>query len=275
MRTLVFAVACLAAAGIPGSASAQSQGAAPTAPAATAQALQGVDPALLDELAAGSRILADIGVVDAFGHLTVRHPTNPNRFLMSRSLAPALVTASDIMEFDLDGNAIDPRGRTVFLERFIHGQIYKARPDVNAVVHSHSPAVIPFSVSSVKLQAMYHNSAFLAGGVPVFEIRDFGGTTDMLVRNNELGAALAKVLADKPVALMRGHGDVAVGPDIRTAVFRAYYTEVGARLQMQAVALGGTVNGLTPEEGVKADAVNAQILPRAWELWRRKVSAPQ
>ena len=205
----------------------------------------------------------------------MRHPANPNRFLMSRSLAPALVTPADIMEFDLDGNPIDPRGRTVFLERFIHGQIYKARPDVNAVVHSHSPAVIPFSVSSVKLQAMYHNTAFLAGGVPVFEIREAGGTTDMLVRNNELGAALARTLADKPVALMRGHGDVAVGPDIRTAVFRAYYTEVGARLQTQAIALGGSVNALTPEEGVKADAVNAQILPRAWELWRRKVSAPQ
>jgi ribulose-5-phosphate 4-epimerase/fuculose-1-phosphate aldolase len=229
------------------------------------------EPALIGDLVAGSRILADLGVVDAFGHLTARSPTNPNHFLMSRSLAPALVTADDIMEFDLDGNAIDPRGRTLFLERFIHAEIYRARPDVMAVVHSHSLGVIPFSVSSTKLGAMYHNAAFLAGGVPVFDIHDAAGETDMLIRNSALGAALARTLADKPVALMRGHGDIAVGPDIPTAVFRAYYTDVDARLQMQAIALGGTIRFLSPEEGRQADIVNAQILPRAWNLWKQKV----
>ncbi len=212
------------------------------------------------------------GVLDGFGHVSARHPGNPNRFLMSRSLAPALVTADDIMEFDLDGNAVDPRGRSVFLERFIHSEIYKARPDVNSVAHTHSPGVIPFSVSTIKLQAMYHNPAFLAAGVPVFEIRDAAGQTDMLVRNSQIGKALAQTLGDKSVALMRGHGDVVVGPTVRVAVFRAYYTDVNARLQAQAIGLGGPVNYLTAEEGVKADAVNMQVLDRVWNLWNSSMT---
>src|SRR5579872_3281076 len=131
----------------------------------------GVDAALLEDIAVGSRILADFGVLDGFGHVSARHPTNPSHFLMSRSLAPALVTADDIMEFDLDGNPVDARGRSVFLERFIHAEIYRARPDVMSVVHTHSPGVIPFSVSKVPLRAMYHNPSFLAVGVPVWDIR--------------------------------------------------------------------------------------------------------
>jgi len=177
------------------------------------------------------------------------------------------------MEFDLDGNAVDARGRAVFLERFIHGEIYRARADVNAVVHSHSPGVIPFSVSQVPLKPLYHNPAFLGAGVPVFDIREVGGETDMLVRNAALGKALAQTLADKPVALMRGHGDVAVGPTVQAATFRTYYTEVNARLQAQAIGLGGPINFLTPEESAKADATNMQVLGRAWDLWKRKVTA--
>jgi HCOMODA/2-hydroxy-3-carboxy-muconic semialdehyde decarboxylase len=149
----------------------------------SATPLAGVDPALIEDIVVGSRVLADFGVLDGFGHVSARHPTNPNHFLMSRSLAPALVTADDIMEFDLDGNPVDARGRQVFLERFIHGEIYKARPDVMAVVHTHSPGVIPFSVSQVKLQPMFHNAAFLAAGVPVWDIRGEFGETDMLVRD--------------------------------------------------------------------------------------------
>src|SRR5258707_7516377 len=149
-------------------------------PPARAQApgpVAGVDPVLLEDIVIGSRILADFGVLDAFGHVSARHPTNPNHFLMARSLAPALVTADDIMEVDLDGNAVDARGRSLFLERFIHSEIYKARPDVMSVVHSHSPGVIPFSISQVPLRPVYHNSAFLAAGVPVWDIRqDFGET---------------------------------------------------------------------------------------------------
>jgi ribulose-5-phosphate 4-epimerase/fuculose-1-phosphate aldolase len=236
-----------------------------------ASPIPGVDPALIEDIVVGSRILAELGVLDAFGHVSARHPTNSNHFLMSRSLAPALVTADDIMEFDLDGNPVDARGRAVFLERFIHSEIYKARPDVMSVVHTHSPGVIPFSVSRVPLRPMYHNPAFLGAGVPVFDIRTEFGTTDMLVRNKEIGKALAETLGDKSVALMRGHGDVAVGPSVHAAVFRAYYTDVNARLQSQAIALGGEVNYLTPEEAAKADAVNLQILDRAWNLWKMHV----
>jgi ribulose-5-phosphate 4-epimerase/fuculose-1-phosphate aldolase len=233
--------------------------------------LAGVDAALLEDIVVGSRILADFGVLDGFGHVSARHPTNPNHFLMSRSLAPALVTADDIMEFDLDGNAVDARGRTVFLERFIHGEIYKARPDVMSVVHTHSPGVIPFSVSKVPLRAMFHNPSFLAAGVPVWDIRKDFGETNMLVGNPALGKSLAATLADKPVVLMRGHGDVAVGPTVKMAVFRAYYTDVNAKLQSQAIALGGEPNYLTPGEGEKADKTNFAVIDRIWNLWRMRV----
>ena len=233
--------------------------------------LPGVDPALLEDIAVGSRILADFGVLDGFGHVSARDPANPNHFLMSRSLAPALVTPDDIMEFDLDGNPVDARGRKVFLERFIHAEIYRARPDVMSVVHTHSPGVIPFSVSQVPLRAMYHNPAFLAGGVPVWDIRKDFGDTNMLVSNAAIGKSLAAALGDKPVILMRGHGDVAVGPSVKVAVFRAYYTDVDAKLQAQALALGGEPNYLTPGEGVKADQTNLVVIDRIWNLWRMKV----
>src|SRR6201981_3028506 len=168
--------------------------------------LAGVPPELIEDIVIGSRVLADFGVVDGFGHVSARDPANPSHFLMSRSLAPALVTADDIMEFDQDGNPVDARGRSIFLERFIHAEIYKARPDVMAVVHTHSPGVIPFTVSKMPLRAIFHNGAFLAGGVRVWDIGKQFGATDMLVRNNEIGKSLAEALGDKPVILMRGHG---------------------------------------------------------------------
>ncbi len=231
----------------------------------------GVDAALLEDMVIGSRVLADFGVLDGFGHVSARHPTNPTHFLMARSLAPALVTADDIMEFDLDGNAVDARGRTVFLERFIHGEIYKARPDVMSVVHTHSPGVIPFSVTKVPLRAMFHNPSFLGAGVPVWDIRKDFGDTDMLVSNPALGKSLAQTLGDKPVVLMRGHGDVAVGPSVKMAVFRAYYTDVNAKLQSQAIALGGEVTYLTPGEGEKGDKINFIVIDRIWNLWRMRI----
>ena len=233
--------------------------------------LAGVDPALLEDIVVGSRVLADFGVLDGFGHVSARSPTNPNHFLMSRSLAPALVTADDIMEFDLDGNPVDARGRKVFLERFIHAEIYRSRPDVMGVVHTHSPGVIPFSVSKVPLRAMFHNPSFLAVGVPVWDIRNDFGETNMLVSNSAIGKSLAAALGDKPVVLMRGHGDVTVGPSVKMAVFRAYYTDVDAKLQAQALALGGEPNYLTPGEGVKADQTNFAVIDRIWNLWRMKV----
>ena len=230
------------------------------------------EAALIDDIVTGSRVLADFGVLDGFGHVSARDPNNPSHFLMSRSLAPALVTLDDIMAFDLDGNALDPRGRSVFLERFIHSEIYKARPDVIAVVHTHSPGVVPFTVSQAPLRAIYHNAAFLAAGAPVWDIRRDFGATDMLVRNPAIGQSLAQILGDKSVVLMRGHGDVAVGPSVRVAVFRAYYTDINAKLQSQALALGSEVNYLTPEEGAKADTINLIVLDRIWDLWKMRVA---
>jgi ribulose-5-phosphate 4-epimerase/fuculose-1-phosphate aldolase len=246
-------------------------GLSPTSAQTPAAPVAGVDAALLEDIVIGSRVLADFGVLDGFGHVSARHPTNPNHFLMARSLAPALVTADDIMEFDLDGNAVDARGRSIFLERFIHSEIYKARPDVMSVVHTHSPGVIPFSVTKVPLRAMFHNPSFLAGGVPVWDIRKDFGETDMLVSNPALGKSLAQTLGDKPVVLMRGHGDVTVGPSVKMAVFRAYYTDVNAKLQSQAIALGGEVNYLTPGEGEKADKINFIVLDRIWNLWKMRI----
>jgi ribulose-5-phosphate 4-epimerase/fuculose-1-phosphate aldolase len=235
--------------------------------------LPNVSPDLLEDIVVGSRILAEFGVVDGFGHVSARDPANPRHFLMSRSLAPALVTAGDIMEFDEDGNAIDAKGRSVFLERFIHAEIYKARPDVMSVVHTHSPGVIPFSVSKTPLRPLFHNAAFLAAGAPVWDIAKEFGQTDMLVRDNNIGKSLARALGDKSVVLMRGHGDAAVGPSVKIAVFRAYYTDVNAKLQSQAIGLGTEITYLSEEEGKNADTVNFAIIDRIWNLWKQKVQA--
>jgi len=228
------------------------------------------DPKLIEDLVAANRILFDQGVVDGFGHISVRHDKDPNRYLLARNVAPALVKAEDIMEFDLDSNAIDLRDRRIYLERFIHGEIYKLRPDVKAVIHSHSPSVIPFGAARAKLQPIYHMSAFLGTDVPVFEIRDVaGGGTDLLVRDKALGQALAKVLGNHTVALMRGHGSVTVGNSIPQVVFRAVYAEMNAKLQADAMRLGG-VTFLTPEEAAKAaETIDGQVM-RPWELWKRK-----
>jgi HCOMODA/2-hydroxy-3-carboxy-muconic semialdehyde decarboxylase len=230
------------------------------------------DPALIEDLIAANRILFDQGVLDGSGHVSVRHPRNPDRFLLSRSVAPALTKIDDIIEYDLDCTPIEPRGRTSFIERFIHGEIYKVRRDVNAVVHSHSPTVIPFGVTKGPMKAIFHSAGFLAYGVPVFEIRDHGGMTDMLVRDNALGKALADTLGDKPVALLRGHGNVVVGPDVRIATHRAVYTEVNARLLATAIGLGGPITYLDPEEYRKLEGGGARIAAaRAWDLWKHKV----
>jgi HCOMODA/2-hydroxy-3-carboxy-muconic semialdehyde decarboxylase len=225
------------------------------------------------DLAAASRILAAQGVVDGFGHVSMRHPSAPHRYLMARSVAPALVTPDDIIEYDLDSNPCNAGGRSSFLERFIHGEIYKARPDIVSVVHSHSPSVIPFGLVAVPMRAMFHNAAFLAEGVPVFDISEKFGPTDMLVSDGAKGVALAGVMGGRDVALMRGHGSVACGPTLQTAVFRAVYTEVNARIQHWTLALGGgeTVAALDKEEGKLADVINRTAGMRAWDLWRAQV----
>lgn len=237
------------------------------APAATYESM-------VQDLVVANRVLANQQVLDAFGHVSVRDPRDPSHFLMSRNLAPALVTAADIITYDFDGNAIGaPPNTSHFLERFIHGEMYRSRADVKAVVHSHSPAVIPFSVTKVPMQPLYHMSSFLAAGVPVFEIRAVGGETNMLISNGKLGKSLADTLGDKSVALLRGHGDVVVASSLPMAVFRAVYTETNARLQSQAMGIGGPITFLDKEEGAKAMEVLEQIHTRAWDLWKRDALA--
>ncbi len=230
---------------------------------------------LLQDLAAASRILVAQGVVDGFGHVSMRHPFAPDRYLMSRSIAPASVLPQDIIEYDLDSTPCDANGRASFLERFIHGEIYKARPDIMSVVHSHSPSVVPFGLVDVGMQAMFHNAAFLAAGVPVFDIRKKFGATDMLVSDEPKGEALAECLGCKDIVMMRAHGSVACGPTLQTAVFRAVYTEVNARIQHMTTSLGqgGPIAALDEEEGLLADAVNQNAGIRAWDLWRSQVRA--
>jgi ribulose-5-phosphate 4-epimerase/fuculose-1-phosphate aldolase len=225
----------------------------------------------IDELVAANHILFDQGVVDGFGHVSVRHPASGDRFLLARSIAPALVRAADIMEFDLDANPLDAGGRALYLERFIHSEIYRARPDAGAVVHSHSPAVVPFSVArGVALRAVWHLGGILGEGCPVFEIREAAGPgTDLLIRNRALGAALAKSLGPGPVELMRGHGCTVVGSTVRHAVFNAVYTELSAALQSEAMQLGA-VTYLTRAEAEAAAACNAAQIDRSWELWKMR-----
>ena len=221
------------------------------------------------ELVDANHILFRQKVVDGFGHVSARRPDRADRFLLSRSMAPALVRAADILEFDLDGAVTEPDGRAVYLERFIHSEIYRARPDVAAIVHSHSASVIPFGVvRDAPLRAMWHMCGFLGEGAPVFDIRDAAGEgTDLLIRDRALGAALARSLQGAAVVLMRGHGATVVGTDLRQAVFRAVYAETGARLQAEALRLG-RVAFLTAAEAAAAARANDAQVNRAWDLWR-------
>jgi ribulose-5-phosphate 4-epimerase/fuculose-1-phosphate aldolase len=229
------------------------------------------DRDVITDLVYANRILADQNVVDGFGHVSVREPGHSDRFLLSRSMAPALVSASDILEYDSQGEPTKTGGPKDYLERFIHAAIYRARPDVIAVVHSHSAAIIPFGVTGTSLRPVYHMSAFLGGGVPIFDIRKAAGETDMLISNNKLGDALAKALGDKSVVLMRGHGSVAVGNSIQQAVFRAIYTEINGRIQMDAMRLG-SVTFLSPEESEKAAKAADGQITRSWDLWKRRIT---
>jgi ribulose-5-phosphate 4-epimerase/fuculose-1-phosphate aldolase len=231
------------------------------------------DPGLVEDVVVANHILYDQGVVDGFGHISARHDKDPGRYLLSRSMAPALVTAAGIMEFDLDSNPIDPRGRALFLERFIHGEIYKSRPDVMAIVHSHSPAVLPFADTGVKLRPMNHIASFLGSGPPVFEIRSVAGAeSDMLVRNNAIGKALAKTLGMNSVALMRGHGSVAAAQSVKHVVFRAIYTEVNARTEAEAMTLGKP-NFLNDKEAAAATKTVDGLVERPWALWKQRVGS--
>lgn len=228
---------------------------------------------LSDELVLANHILYDQGILDGFGHVSVRQGDD-NLFLLSRNMAPALVTAGDVLLFDLTGNAVIEGGPRVYLERFIHAAIYQARPDVNAVVHSHAPSILPFgTVKGVELCPICHMSGFIRRNTPIYEIRDDQGTTsDLLIRSIDLGLSLAKSLGDHALVLMRGHGMTVVGDSLAQAVFRSIYTEANARIQLSALALGPP-DFLTEEEASAADAANQGQIGRAWDFWALRATA--
>jgi len=231
-----------------------------------------MDQAQLEDLVAANRILAAHGVIDAYGHVSVRSPRDPKRFILARAIAPETVQAEDLLEYGLDGEPVDAsRTRDSVTERYIHSEVYRARPEVMAVVHNHSPSVVPFSVTDVPLRALFHMAAFIGEGVPNFEIRRVKKGSDLLIRTSELGRALAKTLAAKPAALMRGHGSVVVGENLQRAVGRSVYLELSARMQMQALLLSRKVTWLDAAEVKASNPV--QDYQRAWPLWRAKALA--
>ena len=250
------------------------EAAQPSVAARLSASVAKVDRALIDDLVAANRTLARFGVLDAFGHVSVRDPKDPKRYLISRSIAPESVVASDILALDLDSQAVHPedQDKLLYRERFIHGEIYKVRPDVNAVVHSHSPTVVPFTVTKAKLRPLLHNAGFLGLGAPLFEIRKSAGHgTDLMILTPDLGKDLAKKLGkDAAVILMRGHGDSVVGPSLPNAVFRAYYTEINARQQLAAITIGGAINFLTKAEALTSNDAMLRASARPWALWRKK-----
>jgi HCOMODA/2-hydroxy-3-carboxy-muconic semialdehyde decarboxylase len=236
---------------------------------ALAQNGQPINSPQIPDLVIANHILANEGVLDAYGHVSVRDERNPTHYLMSRSMPPLFVQASDIVEYDADSKPINDT-RPLFNERFIHGEIYRLRPDVKAIVHFHAPEVVTFSVGNIPLRPMVHMAGFIVPDIPIWDIRKAAGLTDMLVRNNELGHSLAQTLGDKPLALMRGHGAVVVAPSIKLLTGRAYYTMVNARAQAQAIALFGAdkVAYLDPQEAAKAGDQDG--FERGWTYWSGK-----
>jgi ribulose-5-phosphate 4-epimerase/fuculose-1-phosphate aldolase len=226
---------------------------------------------LLADLVVANKILYGLKAVDAFGHISVRHPNDPNYYLMARHLPPGMVTAKDIVLFDMDSTPLTHSDKPQYSERFIHSEIYKLRPDVMSVVHCHAYSLIPFGAAKgARLRPMFHMCGFLGCGVPIFEIRKTGGNTDMLIRTAELGKALAESLGDKNVVLMRGHGATMIGDSIQEAVFRAVYSMENASIQMQAHMLGdgGEVEFLNDEESEKSS--RGRNVPRSWSLWKHE-----
>jgi HCOMODA/2-hydroxy-3-carboxy-muconic semialdehyde decarboxylase len=225
---------------------------------------------LVDKLVYANRILYDHGIVDGLGHASVRHDSVPGAFLLSCNRAPAMVRRRDIVCYDYAGDAVSETSERPYLERFIHAEIYRARPDVVAVVHSHSPSVIPFAVTHNALRPVFHMSGFLGSGSAHFEIREAGGNTDMLIRSSYLGEALARSLGKHNCVLMRGHGSTVVGTSVEQVVYRAIYAEVNAKLQLSAQALG-EITYLNEEEARLSSDMNDGQIPRSWNLWVKRL----
>src|SRR6267154_1404981 len=225
------------------------------------------------DLATAYRLVANEGMLDAFGHISVRNPSNPDRYFLSRSRAPALVQPEDILEYDLDSNPIVPPTVRPYSERVIHGEIFKARPDVNAVCHHHAPSIMPFAISGVPMVPVFHLGAAMGKYAPFWDSRDEFGDTNLLVVKPEEGASLARALGDNAIVLMRRHGATVVGGTLRELVFRTLYSAKNAEHQLAAHVLG-YVSPLTPGEAVMASALNLAPGPlaRAYEYWVRRLA---
>lgn len=224
----------------------------------------------IDDLIMATRILVNERILDGFGHVSIRHPNQSDHYFMTYDNFSGADRKNYIVELDLDSNPCNPNGSKPSLERFIHGEIYRARPDVNAIVHTHSPALIPFGVSKTLLQPLYHMCGFLADGAPVFDIQLKHGMTNMLVQNNELGRSLASSLGKSAVVLMRGHGATIVGSSVKEAVYRAIYVTINANLQPIAMQLGEP-KFLDYEEAVKSDELHRSVLNRSWDYWKSRL----
>jgi ribulose-5-phosphate 4-epimerase/fuculose-1-phosphate aldolase len=227
------------------------------------------DPALLEDLVAANRILSDHGVLDAYGHISARDPGHPGHYWVSRSMPPALVTAADIIACDLDNDPVRPGETRLFFERVIHGEVYKARPDVMAVLHNHSPSLIPFCNSDTRLRPMVGNAAFLGEGAPVFDIRAVDDEGDLNICTVAQAKGLALALGPHSLVLLRGHGAVAAGSSIRQVVRQAIIAESNAKQQIQATLLG-PVHFLTTSEIDYAKRMKPKDPDRAWQLWKQR-----
>jgi HCOMODA/2-hydroxy-3-carboxy-muconic semialdehyde decarboxylase len=229
---------------------------------------------LIEDLVAANRILATEGIVDAFGHVSARHPDREDRFLLARSVSPELVESRDVMEFTLDGAATDFARGKPYLERFIHAAIYQTRPEVRSVVHSHSHGPIPFGLTGERLRPVVHSCATIGGEVPVWDAQAGFGDTDLLVSDISMGLDLARALGEGNCVLMRGHGSTVVGKSIREAVYTAVYLEINAELQWKAKILG-KAKFLSPGEIAEVNKRLGQLRPgegfnRSWEYWCRR-----
>ena len=233
------------------------------------------DQAQIEDLVAANRILSDQGVVDGFGHVSARHEQDTTRFLLARSMAPGLVTADDILEFDLDGDALDPQGRTLYVEGLIHSEIYKAHPEIKAIVHSHSPSIIPFGGDQRLAAAnLPYELVSRHWRADIRDPRSRGSGDRHADPQPGTRSRLARRIGKSAVVLMRGHGNVVVGDLVEQVVFRAIYTEINAKLEAEALRFGqGEVNFLNTEEAAKATATNNAVLSRPWELWKRQALA--
>jgi ribulose-5-phosphate 4-epimerase/fuculose-1-phosphate aldolase len=225
----------------------------------------------LDELILGTRILVNENVIDGFGHISVRDPRNAERFWMLRENGLHSQPETLLVELDLGGNPAHTNGPRPSIERFIHSEIYRARPDVNSVVHTHAPALIPFGVTGTPLKPLFHLCGFLEEGAPNFDIEVEYGPTNLLITDESKGKSLAKVLGPSAIVLMRGHGATVVGSSIQEAVYRAVYSTLNAAMQPTAMALG-TPKYLSPEEAIKSETLHREVLSRPWNFWKSKLT---